>query len=682
MGKRTIFWIVSGLLICIMSALAVLTGGSNGNPDDFDDFASMLSSPDNSDDVWAQSLSDQPPVRESITPDGEPAQIMPSPDSESTDPSEIAISGTVTVQDETGKTHPSEDGSFRIMMWTDNTGSPHSAKVVKGKWTTRVPPDVELSFSDFLIGGRLAKSEEVSNRMPIPEDGKIDFTVRWFPESRLHVKDQDSGIELYDVDVAIGDSFNFSISDYPIDCHPIYSNVQSPLILGNKWVEGYFSNNGENKYHARSPGYAWGSTKVDLHKGGDFFIHLERGGELVVKIHNLDLSVDVFLRLRDTKESYYAKHIERIPDKLSNPEINTYLDKVKKRTQEDSFDGRGGTIILERELYNYNPVHISSLKAGQYIVSAEIGDWLDKPIVLGCKKVEVRVGERTSVDLHLDASPVRTTAPFKGSLILPSEWELETFRLVLSLEDVSLGHVKDYKAFEANEMDRSEKAMDTYFWDAGFVQPGLYKARVHPLDYVTTINVGPEGNVNAVVDVPPPAQVSMQIVEASTGAIADIDQIYWHIGKPHQVGSYRSETVKINPDTNCFDFKAPSCDILVQVRGSEYRFPKPFGYPLTIVPGSNTLTVEIEKSCGFILVFKDGDKILPHDEDWEIKPYPEKGMLSYGRSPHPDGRRFTVKPGTYMFKIPNIPGYKPVEDQTVHVRANEFLRHEIQLERL
>ena len=141
----------------------------------------------------------------------------------------------------------------------------------------------------------------------------------------------------------------------------------------------------------------------------------------------------------------------------------------------------------------------------------------------------------------------------------------------------------------------------------------------------------------------------------------------------------------MNPQTGLFDFLALVGDIVVDVSSDVYETIDPRGTIIQIVPGHNSHIIEVVKSCGFILILKEGEKIIPYESEWHISPVPVKDRRlfdGYTSGPYPEGRRFTVpRPGQYEFNMPEILGYLPVPEQKVLVKPGEFTEHVIQLQR-
>lgn len=692
MGKRHILWSMLAVLICVLISMYVLLMKETESPGIENIPDSTLKAPKDeiTDDTGEASTSPDTLKTERIEPQKKTARSEESPKAvKSRDPSKAALSGTITVKDEFGGLHTSESGSFDFILWSGTSGLHKAVEVVEGEWSTEVPPDVELGVTDVRLGGRVGVFDAEKKRMPIPDNGFLSLEVRWPPETRLRVLAADMGADLRNIELVSGLGFKKKWDNHPgayTHRNIIFEDASSPITLGKTNKELHSIGYGKKTYFARSPGYAWGPVRVDVHRGGEYILKLHPCGELGVSVVGLDPGARPVLRLRRASEETSFEIAENLPESVRDQLPVSVLDELAKSIPEDPYAGWDHSPAFEQILTSDRPMVVDSLAEGRYLVTAEIGNSFHEPLILGKEEVEILSRQRSNVVLRLTAAPERISVPLKGILIMPLAWELDEFFLRVGLLDTPLGHTPKRRFFQSNNLSRMEGREDVYRWNAGKVQPGNYKIWVEPPNYVTTIEVGSEGDTNAVINVPPPALVSVRVVEAATGKDADVDDISWHVKMPSKVTSCSLETVIKNPRTDLFDFKAPTGEIVVHVLSAEYNIPDHGGTPVSVVPGSNFHTLEVERSFGFILVLKDGDKIVPYDWEWDITLTLLADDNFVGvqcEGPHPEGRRFTSSvPGLYLFKMPHIPGYKQVGDQKVEVKAGEFVRHEIQLERI
>lgn len=580
----------------------------------------------------------------------------------------IRLSGTISAVDEAGFRFDNESGSFSFKLLEKSSGifselSGYSVtyrhvKVVDGKWSTTVPSDVKIRFGDVKLRDRLTFFvEEKDAVMPedvvIPADGVMHIEARWPPQTVLHVKAADTGMELSQVDLAMStDSF------FRADSHPgknvriVQSGADSPIELEMMgWSLFYARYGGSVNYVVRSPGYAWKGVKIDFRAGGKHVVLLDPCGVLEVFVSGYDVKSPCELRIRRLDSEWGEK---------SSPIVEIPIDR----------DG---------------PIRIESLRVGRYLVTAESGDWFNKSVTLGRVEVDVGAGCKALATLVLEPVPDHAIVPLSGTVSMPSAWEIEGFSLSVRLLDTKLSSVPGHHHFFSRELERVDGLGETiYSWDAGEVQAGLYQFKVDPPYYLSGAEVGPDGSTDVRIAVPPPCLVAIRVVDKDTGQDVSVDKIVWHPKRPRGSSGCTLEHAERNETSGLFEFRAPQGEIEVGVSDREYWTEKRFSVSLHVGPGLNHHTIKAYRLCSFILIVKDGDRNLPRDMLWNIIPKPvDKNNSSqvHGTSYHPDGMRVIVgAPGLYRFSFPKIDGYKPVGDQEVLVRKGEPVRHVIELE--
>ena len=82
----------------------------------------------------------------------------------------------------------------------------------------------------------------------------------------------------------------------------IYSETTSPITLKGHVQGNSYMRFGKTTYFVRSHGYEWKRIDIDHMVGGEYYLRLKPGGEILINITGYDNIQSCFLRLRN--ESY------------------------------------------------------------------------------------------------------------------------------------------------------------------------------------------------------------------------------------------------------------------------------------------------------------------------------------------------------------------------------------------
>lgn len=594
-------------------------------------------------------------------------------------PSEIKLIGTITVLDESGIEHTSENGRIDFVLWMGTGGLHRMVTVTNGRWSATIPPDVELGVDDIRLGGRVAimEGEKRINdkRFPIPPTGFLALTAQWPPIPVLHFIAADTGEELDSVELHEVAGLCYDKNPNNVRKVKICTNARSPIDMAEIIKDTDELNWGIKVYFARSPGYCWKRVEVDFRRGCEYFLKLYPCGDLEVVITGYQEGTRPGLSIWNIGE------------------YETYR----------SFDIRKD-----------GPISVESIPVGTYLVCAELGEMSinsyimeEDSIILGKGEVDVLAGQTSSIILSLRAPPEVVKVPLKGTLVIPPAWEYDRVTMKAEILNVpvydgltainfsnresSPTHVRigpsiRHYLIEYLPLEQKKDNENVYSWNAGSVQPGLYEFSVKPMAYVTRRKVGPEGLTDAVITVAPPARVAIRVVDDMTGVEIKVDSLYWQFRPPEPfVNCTTGGKAKVNEKTGLFEFEAPLGQIGIEISSDYYYIPGLSGHTLTVHPGNNGHTIRVFKCCGFDLILRDGNVTLPYNIDWFLEPIKadEEEFAICWSCPHVEGRRFRIEgpPGLYRFKMPNIEGYLQVPEQEVLVKSGEYTRHVIQLQR-
>ncbi|MCK6461715.1 MAG: hypothetical protein L6Q95_17675, partial [Planctomycetes bacterium] len=373
---------------------------------------------------------------------------------------------------------------------------------------------------------------------------------------------------------------------------------------------------GEQVYWVRGPEHAWMRVEVEQSFGGERIVRLPRAGSLDVRLSNFDPDSGAEVRLYDPTGSHL----------LSWPSD-------------------------ERP-------RIESLAAGTYRVRVEIGRWHRDPRCLGEALVEVEAGAVKEVAIDVARVPgAERLVPLAGSLHVDPAWGDDVGWIHLSVDGEDVPPGTDDPDVTLSKDGR---------WSVGRVPPGRYSVNVRPWTWCQMVDVGPSGNPDVKIVVPPPCDVEVRVLLSDRDEAAPVHTLWWGMRQ----GSCLEDAASEAPGR--FRFRAPLGEI-------EFDGDDDFTIEARVVelkPGLNRVTLRARRLYGFTIELEDaatGTKVPMHDgfcaritvagvDDPECR-----GDGTYSGSGS-CGTVGVTKPGRYrvMF-LGEIEGFRSIDDHEVEV---------------
>ena len=278
----------------------------------------------------------------------------------------------------------------------------------------------------------------------------------------------------------------------------------------------------EADIYVHSPGYAWKRLSIDFAEGGERTVRMVPGGDLTVAVQRSGPLHDAWVRLRREGSRFPA---------------------------------------VEFDVPPLGEINIDAVEVGTWHVTVELGPWYEDPFVLGRAKAKVLAGIRTVVRVDAVSVPEIDKAPLSGVVILPADWELGSFTLVCDLRGTPLeGSGHHFVRSDAMELRDGEPS--EWSWDLGQVATGEYLLCVQELQYSVSVVLTPEGLQDLRVEVPPPGNVIVTVIDEDTGLPAsDVEVLHWACTRPGwtQGGGYVTAHAEETPGH--FEFRAPQCEL-------------------------------------------------------------------------------------------------------------------------
>jgi len=400
-------------------------------------------------------------------------------------------------------------------------------------------------------------------------------------------------------------------------------------------------------FHVHAPGYRWTRVILNPQKEGEHEVLLERGGMADVLIEG---SVD--------DQTYLV-----VWDGVPNPERRPHRQlRVIEQLAADTVP-----IDTERNVR----LLLEGLALGEQTL--ELTDGQEGP-VLGSAVAHIRADEPASVTLEIDPNARPRLAELGGSLWLAPHWRRQTEKMTI---EATSGEPFARPRIELALDDMSTGSDDSglLFWNAGQVMSGSYAITLDNLPVGLLVDLGPEGLDDVHLEVPEPAQVSIEVVDEVTGLPLEDDRIFWSVGYSNAVSLQRTER------TGRFELAAPIGPIRV---GHSARSYLQTSEVLEVHAGRNTHTLRARAASQLGLMLVDGKDRVP-------SPVP----ITELRIERPDGSRpepggfgreegfeiLYLEPGVYTLELPEIPGYRPIPPREIELVPFETLSLLIELVR-
>jgi hypothetical protein len=440
--------------------------------------------------------------------------------------------------------------------------------------------------------------------------------VRSVGAVRLNVVDAVSGTHLDGIRVVAGSGWESSRLKHPAGgwAESLTEDTTSPVLL---MPDQQQAARAATNCLVSSTGYAWASVNIDLSHGGDRTVELVPGGTLEVSLQG-DVARKAVLRL---------------------------------------IKGGAGPPFGECRAVAGRVLRFDGLKPGSYALRVELGKSYSKPLVLATGEVVVEARATKAVTLQVDAPPEAHRATVAGVIVVPSEWELEHFLVMVTLLGTTDDGSNGMTFLREDDLHPVDGTTDTFAFELGPIQTGRYSMTLHELNYMHEFELGPEGKTDVLMEVPPPVEVSVIVREENTRAVADVTAIGWVSKRPSGVSAYLLTTAMLEDGDDRFHVRVPRCEITVSASG---RFYTEASETFTAIEGLE-ITLEVRPIARATVRLMCGDVRVPWPADyqWKVEPIDGEGRRTI--SGMGGGDRFfgVSEPGRYRLEIPVIDGYEP-----------------------
>jgi hypothetical protein len=536
-------------------------------------------------------------------------EVEPVP-AEETTPVEIPtaeVEGTVVVVDGKGGEHAAESG--RLLLRSSSTREERDVAVEDGRWRTRVRKDSEYEVLDLVLAGRRAFVE--SPRFA-PDAGPVLLRAWWPAPLLLHVVAAETGAPLADIDVVGGDAHWEREFLHPMGLAtvPVATRARSPLTIQEATLPTYW---------VRAPGRAWGPLRVDPRAGGERTVRLVRGGAVDAQLSNFVPSSRATLRLYPVGRN--APAVQAAPD-------------------------AGGRCAIE------------DLRPGSYMARVEIGPWFEKPLLLAAstEPVEVVADARAFVALDLADAGAGILVPFGGTLEVPREWGEVEPRIEIRALRAPRGAARPRVTLSGTE------------WSAGNVAPGSYVIDVQPFGLWQEEEVPLAGNEAVRIEVPPPGDVTVRVIDEETRVAVPVAAIRWVVLARNEFVPRAWVEVNAGAEPGTFRFLAPQGDIVARIPAGEYAAETT---AIRVGAAGGTCTIKARRCPGIRIALEESGTPVPAGLDFSVGAAPVDGEGEVVSETH-DGMTVTLRvsrPGRYRLRFGAFAGYAAIPERTVEAAS-------------
>lgn len=400
----------------------------------------------------------------------------------------------------------------------------------------------------------------------------------------------------------------------------------------------------------RAPGYAWQEVELDRKQGGERHIELFPGG-------------DVEFRFTGEPVPKSASLWISAPARAGDSE-RVSLDLPVK--------GRASFVL-------------NGLRELDYEAVLHVGELYDPAGRLANAKFRVVAGQRTAVDIEVAPAPEIVRAGLSGIAVLPA-----ALRKLASGKVIAISQLGNRIGEQAERLPLScswepesggDSAFSTLRFEAEGLAVGAYVLAIEGTGFSRRIELPPEGLHNLRLELGPPCEVVLDVVDAITGERVPNVSINWSVAEDDtKFGMFDWVRVERGEDA-LFRLLAPAGHLRWLVAAEGYGEPEENG--AWIRTERLELKLRLPRQCAFEFELVDGEVSVPFPQSW----LPELEAL--GHDGEPSSLTFgsttrvlsVTRPGLYRITLPAINGFRPLEARDIDVAAGERKLVRIQLER-
>jgi hypothetical protein len=539
-----------------------------------------------------------------------------------------------------------------------------------------------------------------SSAAPPPASSHGESSVERHPEWKpvtLSVLDRATRADLKDVEVAV-DSRSQLHSRQPIDESyewPIAMRGDSPLTVPPR-LAGF----AVCTMRVRAKDHATAEVDLDFGSGGARAVLLDPGCELRVRVDapsgderlRLELRrIDQVLRWLDHRAAF-ARDLQRRSGDASiglDPDhmISSFLLRRREFTETEP-------AVFARPILRAPPSFAQPVAGSGWIEFQHLppGDWIAAVVaesaperLRGAAGARLAAGDSAECTIEVAAARPPDSADVQGTIVLAPGWEGEAGtaapnELRLEREFHRDGTPRDASRRTIRRFDPGDGEREFSF-DAGDLVEGAWTASLPQYGRVTRFSVPLFQAARLRIEVGPPCDVDLAVVESGSGSLAPTEVVEYCCGEATGDG-FRVERA---PGDRHFHFRAPLDALHVRVpipMPDEGDFFDARVFHLS--PGLNEFSLTVTPRAVVRLTLTDGAAVVPYSDLCRVEANRVGGGGGIdGRAYQgPDDVRFILSfAGRYALRVLDLPGFADSEPVEIDAPAGKLTDVTIPLKR-
>lgn len=563
---------------------------------------------------------------------------------------EVVVTRTAVRKSPDGRRYSSDDG--KIIFWSGGGPSgtvPRTiveAEVTSGSWTARFPRQGPVEVLNLTLAGKWLISPGES--WARPEDIPRAILGVEYPRTRLEVVDATEGHPLDGVEILReSQRIEGSLGPWFGPGHPgphlheerrrLLSGARSPveIVLGEQ-SPGFEPQRAG--YWIKARDHAWTYAVFDCALGGDYIVELPLAGGLEVTVAGWP----------DTTAGFIG--LFRDADQKGEPVVVGLTSEAKAK--------------------------IDDLAVGRYWIGLGRSAGALSPVREGPIEVAPGVLRRVTVPYEPPAGDLHGPVSLEGVVVVQPGPLPES--LQLTVESLPARPPREvWTGWTPLPLNQDLQVQGQRIpWHLTVPMPGEYVLEVSPLQVTRTLEVGPAGRSRIQIPLPELTTVRVELVEQDTGRPATLDSIGWQRldegdtrRVARNVGTARVDTSGIARFIAPIGRIEASCWFSEQYASAVRE--------LTLVPGTNELSISLRGRCGIRLSLVRGEARMPWARQSFLDVQRVDGspvILTFSRD-----LILLDREGKYSVNIMKLKGFEEIDEIVVDVPAETIVPVEVKL---
>jgi hypothetical protein len=270
--------------------------------------------------------------------------------------------------------------------------------------------------------------------------------------------------------------------------------------------------------------------------------------------------------------------------------------------------------------------------------------------------------------------------PFRGLVVgADARLTMDLFARLSSLDPTQ--RVAGPDRFVTRPLARDPARRDTWSFDFATIVPGRKLVTIEPLNVHKIFEIGPQGLVDARIELPALGEVEVSVTDAVTGAALANAGVSWRSANHPMTDDDVPQTAETKGDPPVARFLAPLGPIVVSC------WPDDYGHAdrdVEVLASLQKVTIAVRHELYVRIVFKQRQAIVPIDpgsmEFTLLDAAGKNHQVGWAKEYETGALKLIVDdPGDYTLRFPKLEGFRAIEDRPVRVEAGAIAEVEVEL---